>query len=305
MELLIRGTLQERLASEVAAVVNKKHGGKSKSAKGGTACATTTQSTQTDTDTLPADVPSTLEQLNAELNLLQAELRSKDESLATAHNLNTELRAAHDSVLRRALDAELVQAENIKLSEQLSQARSDAKAEQQLCTQVAQELEGVSLELKQLQAQHACLIAQAELLQASEATHNHDLQSMTQRAEAAQNHASLLEASKLATAQQLDQLQTRSSLLEQTQEELETLIRAATLHAKGADAELVRITTTDGSLVSAAKELIECMQHQAEEAEAEAVKVATQLQEAQAAHALQVEQLRYGSTELALSCLCA
>lgn len=269
---------------------------------------TTTQSTQTDTDTLPAEMPSTLQQLKAELREVQAELRSKDESLAAALILRTELlTAAHDSVLKHALDAELVQAQTIRWSEQLGQAQSGAAAERQLRTQLGQEIEGVRLELTQLQAQHselqsqhACLKTKAESLQALEATHKADLQCMTQRAEAAQDHASLSKASTLAIAQQFDQLQARSSLLEQTQEDLKALILEAAQHVRGG-AELVKITNVDGSILSAAKALIECMQLQTEEAEAATVTLTKQLQEAEGAHALQVEQLRYGPTELAWS----
>lgn len=298
--------LQERLASEVAAVESRKQGGKTKPAKGGSECVATSQSTQTDMDMLPAETPSTIEQLDAELSVLQAELRSKEESLATAHTLHIELRAAHETALKQA---ESVQAENIRLIEQLSQAQSDSKAQEQLCTQLAQEINGINLQLKQLQAQHselqsqhALLKSQAESLQASEPTHNETLQSMTQRAKAALDHALLLEASKLATAQQLNQLQNHSLLLEQTQEELHALFRDAIQHVKGAGAESSRGSDTGGSLVSAAKALIECMQHQTEEAEAEAVKVAKQLQEAQAACALQVEQLRWIRNQLGWPC---
>ena len=291
-------TVQERMASEVADVEKKRNRGNVRAGKGATAGVTTNaQTTQTDTDT--AELPNAAQQLNAELSVLQAEVQKKDHALAAAHALHSELRAAHDNVLRRALDAEPAQAENARLIEQARQAHSDAEADQQLKKKQTQEVEAISLELKHLQAQHAelqnqhaCVHGVAKSLQASEAAHKAELQSMTQHAVAAQDSCSDLEAANLAAAQQLDQLQTRSSQLEQTQQQLQALIAEAAHQVQGMNAAL-RTPAPDGSLVSAAETLMKCMQRQDQEAKAEAVTLTQQLQEAQAAQALEVEQLRY------------
>ena len=291
------------MASEVAAVERTRHGGIVKAGKGAiVAGATNTQTTQTDTDT--AELPSAAQQLSAELSMLQAELQKKDQALAAAHALHSELRAAHDSVLRRALDAEPVLAENARLTEQARQTHADSETDQKLKKKLKQEVEAISLELKHLKAQHselqsehACLEAATKSLQATETTHKAELQSMTQRAEATQDSCSKLEAANVATAQQLDQLQARSSQLEQTQQQLQALIADAAQQVQGTNAALV-IPAENGSLLSAAETLLHCMWCQGQEAKAAAVKLTQQLQEAQAAHALEVEQLRYDLAEL-------
>lgn len=291
------------MASEVAAVEKKRHGGSVKAGKGVTAgVITNTQTTQTDTDI--AELPSAAQQLSAELSVLQAELQKKDQALAAAHALHSELRADHDSVLRRALDAEPVLAENASLIEQARQAHADSGADQQRKEKLTQEVEAINLELKHLKAQHselqsehACLQATTKSLQATETTRRAELQSMTQRAKATQDSCSNLEAANLAAAQQLDQLQTRSSQLEQTQQQLQALLADAAQQVQGTNAALVT-PAEDGSLQSAAETLLHCMWCQGQEAKAAAEKLTQQLQEAQAAHALEVEHLRYSLAEL-------
>ena len=285
------------MASEVAAMEKRKQGGNGKPGKGATAgVSTNSQLTQTDMDT--TELMSTALRLNTELSVLQAALQSKDQALTAAHVLHSELRAAHDSVLRRALDAESIQAENTRLSDRLEQAESDGKAHQQMCAKLTQETEAINVELKRLQSQHSelqsqhvCLQAKAESLLASEATHKAELQSMTHHAETAQSDQSSLEAINLAAAQQLVQLQKRSSQLEQTQEQLQAFITDTAHQFQGAAAE-IDTPAEAGDLLSAAKALVDCMQRRGEEAEAESVKVTQQLQEVQTAQALEVEQLR-------------
>ena len=301
------------MASEVVALEKKRPGGSSKAGKGVTAGVTTkTQTTQTDTDT--AELPSAAQQFSTELSMLQAELQKKDRALAAGHVLHSELRAAHDSMLRRVLDAEPVLAENAKLVEQARQAHSDEEADQQLKKKLKQEVEAISLEREHLQAQHselqsqhACLQATVKSLQASEKTQQAELHSMTQHAEAAQGSWSKLEAANLATVQQLNQLQTCSSQLEQTQQQLQAFIADAARQVQGTHPTL-ETPAEDGSLLLMATALFNGMRWQGQEAKAEAVKLTQQLQEAQAAQAFEVEQLRYelaalkGQIVVKLSC---
>ena len=297
--------MQERMASEVAAMEKKRQGGNGKAGKGVNAGGNTnSQTTQTDTDT--AELPIAAQQINHQLSVLQAELHKKDQALAAAHALHSELRAAHDSVLRHA---EPVRAEHAGLIEQARQAHSAEEAHEQLNKKLTQEVKTISLQLKHLQAQHselqsqhACLQATAKSLQASEVAHKAKLHSMTQHDKASQGSCSDLEASNLATAQQLEKLQTRSSQLEQTQQQLQVLIADAAWQVQGTHTAVVT-PAEDGSLLSAATALIDHMQRHGQEAKAEAVKLTEQLQEAQAAQALEVEQLRYGLAALN-KCLC-
>lgn len=283
------------MASEVAAVKKKRHGGNSKSSKGAAAgVPTKAQSTQTDTDT--AELPSAAQQLKDEPSMLQAELQRRDQAIAEAHASHSDLRAAHDSMLRCALDAEPIQAENARLIEEARQAHADAEADQQLKKTLTQQVEVISLELKhfqsqhsELQSQHTCLQATAESLQASERACKAELQSMTQSAEAAQSYCLMLEAVNLTAAQQLKDLQTHSTQLEQTQEELQVFFTNA---AQQVSADQVTTAVDSANLLSAARALIDIMQSQHAEAEAEAVKLTQLLQDAQAAQALEVEQLR-------------
>ena len=290
------------MASEVAALEKKRHGGNSKSSKGA-AAGVPTNAHSTQTDTYTAELPSASQQLIDELSMLQAELQRRDQALAAAHASHSELRAAHDRALRCALDAEPVQAENARLIEEARQAHSDAEADQQLKKKLTQQVEDITLELNhlqsqhsELQSQHTCLQATAQSLQASETACKAELQSMTQSAEAAQSCCSRFEAVNLKSAQQLEDLQTRSSQLEQTQEQLQVFIANA---AQQVPADLLETTAADSTnLLSAARALIDSMQRRWEKAEAEAVELTQQLQDAQAARALEVEQLRYGSLDV-------
>ena len=288
--------MQERLASELAAVEKRKHAGTSKAVRSGTAvCAA---HTQTSPDSLPAQLPSArlqISALEAALVEVQNEVQSKTDSLTAAESSISELKAGHDSLLRAA---EGSQAQNDSLCERLRLSEAAAKAAEsqyqdqvQLTGATLQQQAHLTAQYTELQFQLAQLESLTGALQASQAAAESELRSMTQRAEAAQQRYSDLEASNATTSQQLEHVQICNSKLELTQQHLQSLIHEAAqklLKQNAADLNLAG----SGSLLQSATALIDSLCCQAEAAQAEARNLTQHLQEAQSLYASEVEHLR-------------
>ena len=288
-------TLQERLASEVAAAEKRRHAGSGKSVRG--PAVVTTTHTQTAYDRLPLNYSSALVTISghhSELEASQMQVRNKTQALESAQTLCSELQAAHDSLLQRTLEFDGIQAENVSLVEQLRQAHLDAKERKQdydgiydCVKRYTHETLDLTAQLSKLRTEHAQLKAKAESLQASEAQLSSALESMAQHAETAQEVQSNLEAANLAAAEQLNQLQAHCLQLEQTHQHLQALIQgtgeAAVVPAAGISPASAQ------SLVMTVRVLLSSLQHRAEAAEADNEKLTWQLQDAQA---LKAEQLR-------------
>lgn len=276
----------------------RRHAGNGKSVKG--SAAVTTTHTQTDYDKLPLDYNSALLTISAhhvEVEALQAEVQNKTQALESAQTLCSELQAAHDSLLQRNLDFEGVQAEKASLAEQLKQAQLHAIEHEEAYQTVHDAAERYfhesldhTAELSKLRTQNEQLFAEAESLQDSEAKLSSELETMAQRAEAAQQAMLSCEAANLAATQQLNHWQAHCSRLEQTHQQLEALTQGA-----GETAVVFAAGNSPGgvqSLVMTVSRLLSNFQCRAEAAEAEAGKLTQQLQDAQAAQALEAEHLR-------------
>ena len=284
--------MQERLASEVAAVDKRKTGG----AKSGRAAVPVHHShSQTDGEATQAELHSMAQQLTArdgELEALRAELHSKTQALEPALARYSGLTHSHDALLSLAQASETAHAEEKKsLSEHLKQTQQDLAASQNQCKQLLKQLHDSDQQLlpqaQQITAAESVLTAQVSL--------QSQLTDMTQQLETAQAQILQLEPAYEKSAQQLREAQRLNSELDQAQEQWQSVA----LHSSQLTFTSCADTEAAAAAAAVAADPLQVIQHvvdvlhsRAEEAQAAVDKLTQQVQEAAAAHVYETEHLR-------------
>ena len=288
--LFWRALVQERLASEVAAVEKRKTGG----AKSGRAAVPVHSShSQTDGEATQAELHSMAQQLTArdgELEALRAELHIKTQALESALAPYSGLKHSHDALLSQARASETAE-EKKSLSEHVKQSQQDLAASQTQCKQLLKQLhdsdQQLSTQAQQITAAESVLTAQVSL--------QSQLTGMTQQLEAAQAQILQLEPAHEDSTQQPREAQKRNSELEQAQEQW----RSVALHSSQLTFTSCADTEAAAAAAAVAADPLQVIQHvvnalhsRAEEAQVAVEKLTQHVQEAAAAHVHETEHLR-------------
>lgn len=288
--------MQERLASEVAAVEKRKYGG-GKSGKAA-AVAVRSSSCQTDTDGSAADLQNIPQQgatNDAELHMMRAKLHNQ--ALELAHE--SELTADHLALISQAAESHHAK-EKLALSRQLKQSQRELTATQLQCKELIEQLQ-ILAETQQRQltdnSEHLLSLTQqvtaAQTALAAQASLQSDLQSMIERCEAAQCQCSQLESAHAKATQQLREAQTRNSYLEQMQAKLSLLAHNSLQHTLP---PYPCVAPADP--VAALEHVVSVLHIRAVEAETTVDKLTQQVQSKEAAHESEIEHLRYDPAAL-------
>ena len=285
--------MQERLASEVAALEKRKHG----TAKSGKGAKVVVHSsiTQTDADSSLSELQTMAQQLTAydsELVVVRAELQRQTHAIESSQAANSDLSAAHEALLSQTQASEHTQ------SQQLKQSQQELAASQLQCKQLLQQLDDSMQQLAKRSEQLSDVsqrLTAAETALAAQVFLYSELQSMTEQLKTVQAQISQLESTRASTAQQLDESQSRNSRLEQTLAQTISTIKTHVAQVFSPNTGMPP-SAADANPVLALDMLVGMVHIRAREAEAAVEELTQQLQSAVAAHAAEAVHMRYGTT---------